>query len=93
MKLTPYAKALKMGKKALQEALVPVKVKKAKKQAELEMCKLEEQIAVKESNIHDVCTSEAVNFAKIIELQDDLMLLKRKMEQYQTILDEMFPAT
>lgn len=91
MKLTPFAEALKMGKEKLGKTLVPVKVNRAKKQAELEMCKLDEQIATQEAKIHELCTSEDVNFPSIIDAQDKLALLERKRKQYQKILDEMFP--
>jgi hypothetical protein len=92
MKLTSYNDALKLGKEKLREALIPVRVNKAKKQAELEMCKLEEKIAVKEVAIHDACCVEEVNFGKIIDMQDELGLLERRKDQYEKILSEMFPA-
>jgi len=91
MKLLSYKEALKLGEKKLKEALIPVRVKKAKKQAELEMCKLEEQIAVKEAKLQEKCSDEEVNFPSIIELQDELGLLNRKRKQYERILEEMFP--
>lgn len=91
MKLISYAEALKMGKEKLGEMLVPVKVNKARKQAELEMCKLDEKIAVKQNSLHEACSTEDLNFEKIIELQDDLALLERRKEQYGQILEEMFP--
>jgi hypothetical protein len=91
MKLTPYKKALKYGKEKMGELMVPVKVNKAKKQAELEMCKLDEQIATAQVAIHDECTKEAVDFPAIIALQDKLGLLARRREQYDSILEQMFP--
>jgi hypothetical protein len=91
MKLTPYRKALKCGKKAMDQLLVPVKVNKAKKQAELEMCSLEEQIATTEVSLHDLCSKESVDFPRIIELQDSMALLNRKKKQYTIILEQMFP--
>ena len=91
MNLTPYKEALKMGKEKLAKALIPVKVNRAKKQAELEMCKLDEEIATKQAEIHELCTGEEVNFPGIIDAQDRLGLLERKRKQYQKILDEMFP--
>lgn len=91
MKLQPYKKMLKMGKKKIKEALVPVRAKRAKKQAELEMLKLEEELATKEADLHERCSEEDVNFPRIIEIQDKIGLLERKMKQYQKILDEMFP--
>lgn len=91
MKLMSYKEALKMGKDKVREALVPVKVNRARKQAELEMCKLDEQIANKEAEISEECCAEEVNFARLIEKQDDLALLERRKAQYKKILDEMFP--
>jgi hypothetical protein len=92
MKLVSYSEALKLGKEKLKEALIPVRVNKAKKQAELEMCTLEEKIAVKEAALHEECCKEELDFAKIIELQDNIGLLERKRTQYKKILEEMFPA-
>jgi hypothetical protein len=91
MKLTPYKQALKCGKKVMAELLVPVKVNKAKKQAELEMCKLDEDIASSEVSLHEKCSSESVDFPGIISLQDKIGLLERKKSQYTVILEQMFP--
>lgn len=91
MELPSYKDVLSMGKEKVKELMIPVRVKKARKQAELEMCKLDEDIATKISKLQDVCSSEEVSFSKIIELQDDIALLERKKEQYQQILDQMFP--
>jgi hypothetical protein len=91
MEMTPYAKALRLGKKALDELLIPTKVRKARKQAELEMCKLEEEIAIKQVDLHNMCAAENLNFAKILTLQDDIFILERKQKQYKTLLDQMFP--
>ena len=91
MKLLSYSEALKMGKEKLQECLIPVKVNKARKQAELEMCKIDESIATKQAKLHDVCGSEEVDFKKIISLQNDIALEERTRTQYEQILKEMFP--
>lgn len=91
MKLPAYKDALKMGKDKIKEVLAPVKAKSAKKKAELEMCKLEEDIASNEALLHEECCKEDVSFPRIIELQDKIALIQRKQKQYQKILDEMFP--
>ena len=91
MKLISYKDALKLGKEKLKEALIPLRVNRAQKQAELEMCKLDEKIAIKEAGLQEECCKEEVNFTSLIEMQDDLGLLERKRGQYQNILDEMFP--
>ncbi len=91
MELPSYKEVLSMGKEKLKEAMIPVRFNKARKQAELEMCKLDEELAVQSATLQDVCSKEDVNFPRIISLQDELCLLERKKEQYQQILDQMFP--
>ncbi|RKZ06166.1 hypothetical protein DRQ25_14505 [Candidatus Fermentibacteria bacterium] len=91
MKLQCYKESLKMSKAKIGKMLVPVKAKRAKKQAELEMCKMEEALAVKEAALHEECCKEDVSFSGIIKTQDEIALLERKIKQYQRILDEMFP--
>ena len=92
MKLPTYSEALKMGKEKVGELLIPCKTRRAQKQAELEMCKLEESIAVKTAAIQAACTKEEVDFPRIIELQDELALVDRKRKQYEVILEQMFPT-
>lgn len=91
MKLPSYKDILKSTKEVVNASLAPVRAARAKKQAELEMAKLDEQIATQEAKIHEACSKEEVNFASIIEMQDSLALSERKKKQYQKILDEMFP--
>lgn len=91
MKLPTYEEALKAGKEKVKEMLIPVRVKRARKKAELEMLKLEEDIANKEAAVSEECCKEDVDFPKIIDLQDKIGLLERRQKQYQKILDEMFP--
>lgn len=80
-----------MGKDKLEEALVPVRANKAKKQAELEMCELEEKVATKQTALHEECSKKELDFKKIIKIQDDLALLERQLKQYKEILQQMFP--
>jgi len=91
MKLPQYKEILKMSGEKIKASLAPVRAARARKQAELEMCKLDEEIATTEADIYEACSKEEVNFKAIIEKQDRLGLLERKKKQYQKILDEMFP--
>jgi hypothetical protein len=91
MKLPIYKEVLKMGKEKVNEGLAPIRAMRAKKQAELEMAKLDEIIATEEAEIHELCSQKEVNFAGLIEKQDKVGLTERKKKQYQKILDEMFP--
>lgn len=91
MKLPTYRTVLQMAKEKIETSLVPVRVIRAKKQAELEMAKLDEEIATMTAAIHEACCQKDVNFKTLIEQQDKLALTERKKRQYQKILDEMFP--
>lgn len=91
MKLPAYKEVLKMAKEKVDESLAPVRAMRAKKQAELEMAKLDEEIATQTAKIHELCSMKDINFAEIINKQDQLALTERRKKQYQKILDEMFP--
>lgn len=91
MKLPVYKDVLKMAKEKVDDTLAPIRAMRAKKQAELEMAKLDELIASQEARIHEACCNKEIDFPNIIELQDNMELIKRKKKQYQKILDEMFP--
>lgn len=92
MKLTPYKKLLTMAKEAVDTALAPVRANAAKKQAELEMAKLDERIATLQSELTTVCSQRDVDFNKIIEKLDDIALAERRKAQFEKIVSEMFPA-
>ena len=91
MKLPAYKDILRMAKEKVDDALAPVRAMRAKKQAELEMAKLDEEIATMTARIHEICCDREINFNSLIDKQDQLALTERKKKQYQKILDEMFP--
>lgn len=91
MKLPTYKEFLKMSKEKVDDALAPVRANRAKKQAELEMAKLDEEIATQTAKIHEICCAKEINFTDLIDKQDKLALTERKKKQYQKILEEMFP--
>ena len=92
MKLIPYKDALKMGKEKIDAALATPRAFKAKKQAELEIAKLDEKIATQTAEIQESCSDKDLDFSKIIGLQDELALTERKKRQFEKIITEMFPA-
>ena len=91
MKLKPYKEMLKWSKEKVDEALAPIRAIKAKKQAELEIAKLEEKIATLEAKINEVCVDKDINYSSLIEKLDDLALLERRKKQFIKIIDELFP--
>ena len=91
MKLTPYKDAIKMAKEKIDEALAPARTRKAKKQAELEIAKLDERIATIQAEIEEETSKKDLNFECIIDKLDTLGLAERKLKQFEKIILEMFP--
>jgi hypothetical protein len=91
MKLSPYKEILKWSKEKIDESLAGVRAHKAKKQAELEIAKLDESIATKEAHIKEVCSDKEIDFGKLIQSLDELALMERKRKQFQKIISELFP--
>lgn len=91
MKLPAYKDVLKMTKEKVNATLAHIRASKAKAQANLEMVKLDEEIATLEAAITEACCEKEINFKSIIDKQDRLALIERRKKQYQKILDEMFP--
>ena len=92
MKLKPYKEILAMAKEEVDETLAPARANRAKKQAELEIAKMEESIASQEAKILELCASKELDFNKIIEAQDKYALTERKIKQFTQIIKEMFPS-
>lgn len=92
MKLQPYKKILKYSKEKIQDTLAPIRALQAKKQAELEIAKLDEKIATTESKIHEVCLEHPLNFDKIIQLQDERALTLRRKKQLEEIIVDLFES-
>jgi hypothetical protein len=91
MKLKPYAEILKMAKEKIDESLAPVRANRAKKQAELEVAKMDEKLASQEAKVYELCSCKEIDFDSIIEAQDSYALMERRKKQFVKIIEEMFP--
>ncbi|MCK5602151.1 hypothetical protein KAR91_09785 [Candidatus Pacearchaeota archaeon] len=91
MKLRPYKEILAMAKDKVDETLAPARANRAKKQAELEIAKMEEKVASQEANILELCSAREIDFDEIIAAQDEYALMERKIKQFGKIIKEMFP--
>ena len=91
MKLKPYKEILKMAKEMIDETLAPVRAMRAKKQAELEVAKMDEKIATHEAKIQEICTEKDINFDMLVSAQDELALMERRKKQFARIIEELFP--
>lgn len=90
MKLVPYKQILKFSKEKIQDTLAPIRAKQAHKRAELEISKLEENIANQEMKIQEICTEQPLDFTKLMDAQDKLALEERRKKQLEKIINELF---
>lgn len=90
MALLKYKDVLILCKDKIKEALAPLRAREMKKKAELEVCKIDSQIAEKEQKIQEIASEYPIDFHKMIDAIDDLDLIKRRKEQFEQIINEMF---
>lgn len=91
MKLKPFAEIIAMSKEKLAESLAPIRARKVRSQAELEMAKLDDQIIRLESEIQESCAKEEINFTALMDKLDTAALLERRRKQYDEVLSQLFP--
>lgn len=90
MKLTVYAKVLKMAKEKVQEALAPVRNIEMKRKAELEIAKMDSKLIEQEAKIQEMCSNYPVDFDVVIKALDEYGLMERRKKQFEKIKTEMF---
>ncbi len=90
MSLMKYKDVLVLAKDKINEAKAPFRAREMSKKAELEVCKLESTIADREQKIHELSSEYPINFDKLIDALDDLELTRRRKEQFEEIINEMF---
>ncbi len=90
MALIKYKELLVLAKDKVKEVMAPLRVKEMRKKAELETCKLDSTIAEKEQRIQEYASAYPIDFDKLIDAIDDLELVKRRKNQFDKIIGEMF---
>lgn len=92
MKLKPYSEIIALSKEKLAATLAPVRARKVKSQAELEMAKLDDELIRLEADIQESCSKEEINFPMLLDKLDKSALLERRKKQYEKVLGELFPV-
>jgi hypothetical protein len=90
MALMKYSEMLAMAKDKIKEVMAPLRAKEMKKKAELEVAKIEGWIAEKEQKINELCSEYPINFDGLLEAIDELELTKRRRDQFNSLITEMF---
>ncbi len=89
--LKPYKKILAMTAAKIDEALAPIRARSARARADLELCKLEEELASLETEIHNLCAQKELDFNKIADKIDRYELKERRKGQITKLINELFP--
>lgn len=92
MTLKPFAEIIALSKEKLAESLAPIRARKVKSQAELEMAKLDDELVRLEADIQEQCAKEDLNFPALLDKLDKVALLERRKAQYEIVLAQLFPA-
>ena len=92
MKLKPFAEIIAMSKEKLAAALAPIRARKVRSQAELEIAKLDDELIRLEAEVQEQCAKEDLNFPSLLDKLDKVALLERRKEQYVAVLAQLFPA-
>lgn len=91
MELLPLKKILEMSKDKLKETFIPIKCAMAKKQAEIEEIKIDEEIMALKMKTQDLFLQDKICFPDIICNLDEIALLERKKDQYSGLIKQLFP--
>ncbi len=92
MKLKPFKEIIAMSKEKLAESLAPIRARKVRSQAELEMAKLDDELIRLEADIQEQCAKEEISFPSLLDKLDKVGLLERRKKQYEMVLGELFPS-
>ncbi len=90
MSLMKYKDVLALAKEKINEAKAPFRAREMSKRAELEVCKLESTIADREQRINELSSEYPLDFDSLIDALDELELTKRRKEQFEQVISEMF---
>jgi hypothetical protein len=90
MALIKYKDALVLCKEKIKEAMAPLRAREMRKKGELEICKIDSDIADKEQKIQEFASKYPIDFDKLLDAIDDLELVKRRKEQFEKIIEELF---
>ena len=85
-----YIDLIKSSKEILDDIKAHFIAKKNEKQLEMEILKIEEQIADRELKVQSAKSDKEVVWNKVGEAIDDLELLRRRLKQFQALKEELF---
>ena len=85
-----YRELLAKGKEAIAALELPFKIKKEKKNLEMKILELEQEIAKNELTVQEQKSANPINWDKLISSIDTVELSKRKLKQLEKLQEELF---
>ena len=85
-----YTKLLKMCKEKISESLAPLKANEMHRKADLEIAKLDSEIAQKEFLVSEAKAEYPIDFNKIINAMDEVEFAKLNLERMKEIVEDLF---
>lgn len=86
-----FKELLSMTKQAVEDTLIPLRIRAAKAKAEGIRVGLETQMLSYEATIHRLCTEKEIDFTAITDIMDDYQLAERKLAQVDALIEQLFP--
>lgn len=85
-----YKDLLLLAKEKIDEAMAPLRAREMRKKGELEVIKLEAEIAEHESKMQKMKSTYPLNYESILDHIDELNLLQRRKDKFEEIIAELF---
>lgn len=90
MALMKYKDVLAVAKEKIKETLAPLRAREMRIKGELEVAKLEGEIAERDQKIQEHASEYPINFKKITDAQNERDLILREKGQLEQLLKELF---
>ena len=85
-----YKQLLELGKEAIADIERPFKVRKEQKNLEMEIIKLEQQLAKDDLTLTEQKSANPIDWNKLIDAIDSKELNERKLKQLKNLEQELF---
>lgn len=90
--LKPYKDLIALSKEKVDEALAPLRARKAKAKANLKASEIDEQLATLASTAQELAVSKDVDFDRLADKLDEIALLELRKTRLGEIIAQLFPT-
>jgi len=90
MKLCNYKHLIGKSKEKIEELKEPLRIARIKKQAQMDLGKINDRISILEGAIEEECFKYPLNFIYIIDMLDEIDLCEHRKNRYQEIIENFF---